>query len=495
MSSKRDDPPRVNSRRVFIKNAGITAAAFVIVPRRVLGRGYRAPSDTLYIAGIGVGGRGENDIASFAKTGKAEIAYLCDVDDRRAAKSVADFPKAKYFKDFRELLDKEHQSIDAVSVCTPDHNHAIQALAAMQLGKHVYIEKPLAHDIYEARILTEAARKFRVVTQMGNQGASGDGVRQLMEWYNAGLLGDVHTVYCWTNRPVWPQGIAWPDKKAEVPKELDWDLWLGTAPYKDYVEKLVPFNWRGWWDYGTGALGDMGCHLMDPPFRVLGLKYPVDVTASVGSVYVDEFQRGYFPESGPPSAYVILTFPGRNGKPPVKLHWMDGGIQPERPEELGPNEVMGDGGNGVLFIGTKAKMMCGTYGAFPSLLPMTRSHDVNVPQTIKRVPGGEGGHYAQWVEACLAGYGKLEVSSPFEIAGPLTETILIGNLAIRSHDIRKLREAKPTPPNPNPALQVDYPGRNIKLMWDGAKMKVTNFDEANRFVKREYRAGWKLQTA
>lgn len=485
MPLKKITPPTDESRRKFIKHAGVAAAAFTIVPRFVLGgNGFKAPSDKLYVAGIGAGGKGESDIANFAKSGKAEIAYLCDVDDRRAAKSVASFPKAKYYKDYRIMLDKEHKHIDAVSVSTPDHNHAVQALAAMQLGKHVYVQKPLTHDIYEARILTEAAKKYKVVTQMGNQGASGDGVRQLTEWYKAGLLGDVHTVYVWTNRPVWPQGIPWSEKKAEVPKELDWDLWLGTAPYKDYVEKLVPFNWRGWWDYGTGALGDMGCHLVEPPFRVLGLKYPTDVTASVGSVYVDEFKRGYFPDSCPPSSYAVLTFPTANGKPGVKMHWMDGGIQPERPEELGPNEIMGDGGNGVIFVGTKGKMMCGTYGVNPQLLPTSKTAETKVAQTIKRVPGGADGHYAQWVEASLAGYGKMEVSSPFEIAGPLTETLLMGNLAIRSYDIRKPRKDKPD--------QFDYPGRNIKLVWDGANMKVTNFDEANQFVKREYRQGWKL---
>src|SRR3989337_1538737 len=211
------------SRRKFIQTASVAAAAFTIVPRFVLGKGYRAPSDTLYVAGIGVGGKGESDIASFAKSGKAEITFLCDVDDRRAAKSIAAFPKAKYYKDFRTLLEKEHKNIDAVSVSTPDHNHAVQAMAAMQLGKHVYVPKPLTHDIYEARMLTEAAKRYKVVTQMGNQGASGDGVRQLVEWYDAGIIGDVHTVKIWTNRPVWPQGIPWSDKTAQVPKELDWD--------------------------------------------------------------------------------------------------------------------------------------------------------------------------------------------------------------------------------------------------------------------------------
>jgi predicted dehydrogenase len=486
MSKNKKDNGQVNKgRRDFLKVAGLSVAAFTIVPRAVLGKGYLAPSDKLYIAGIGVGGKGESDIASFAASGKAEIAYLCDVDDRRAAKTLTAFPKAKYYKDFREMLDKEHKHIDAVSVSTPDHNHAVQAMAAMQLGKHVYVQKPLTHDIYEARVLTEAAKKYKVVTQMGNQGSSGDGVRQLQEWYDAGLLGDVHTVYCWTNRPIWPQGIPWPAVSSPVPKELDWDLWLGTAPYKDYVEKLIPFNWRGWWDYGTGALGDMGCHMVEPPFRVLKLMYPTDVTASVGSVYVDEFKRGYFPESCPPSSYIIFTFPERQGMPALKLHWMDGGIQPERPEELGPNEKMGDGNNGVIFVGTKGKMMCGVYGANPSLLPTTKNLEVKVPQTVKRVPLSAEGHYAQWVEACIAGYGKMEVSSPFEIAGPLSETVLMGNLAIRSHDIRFPRKDNPT--------QFDYPGRNIKLVWDGANMKITNFEDANQFVKREYRAGWKLQ--
>lgn len=467
-------------RRQFIQQAGLAAAAVTIVPRHVLGKGFRAPSDTLYVAGIGVGGKGESDIANFAKSGKAAITFLCDVDDRRAAKSVAAFPKAKYYKDYRVMLEKEHKSIDAVSVSTPDHMHAVQAMAAMQLGKHVYVQKPLTHDIYEARQLTEAAKKYKVVTQMGNQGASGDGVRQMREWYDAGVIGDVHTVYCWTNRPVWPQGIGWPATPGTVPKELDWNLWLGTAPQKDYVDKLIPFNWRGWWDYGTGALGDMACHIIEPPFRVLGLGYPTEVEASVGSVYVDEFKRGYFPESCPPSSHIIMTFPGKAGKPNVKFHWMDGGIQPERPEELGPNERMGDGGNGVIMVGTKGKMMCSTYGIDPKLLPTSRTAEVKVPQTLARVPGGaETGHYFQWVEACLAGYGKMEVSSPFDLAGPLTESVLMGNLAIRSYDVRVPRAGQEG--------QFDYPGRYIKLLWDGPNMKITNFDAANQFVKREYR--------
>jgi len=474
----------MTTRRSFIKQAGLAAAAVTIVPRHVIGgSGFIAPSDKIVVAGIGVGGKGESDIAMFAKSGKADIGFLCDVDDRRAANTVKNFPKAKYYKDYRKMLDENHKSIDAVSVSTPDHMHAIQALAAMELGKHVYVQKPLTHDIHEARMLTEAAKKYKVVTQMGNQGASGDGVRQMRDWYDAGIIGDVHTVYCWTNRPVWPQGIPWSTNKVEIPKELDWNLWLGTAPFKDYVEKIVPFNWRGWWDYGTGALGDMACHLIEPPFRVLGLGYPTEVECSVGSVYVDEFRRGYFPDSCPPSSNVIMTFPGQAGKPNVKFHWMDGGIQPERPEELGPNEMMGDGGNGVIMVGTKGKMMCSTYGLNPQLLPTSRTKEVTVPQLHKRVTGGAEGHYAQWVEGCIAGYGKSELSSPFDLAGPLTEGLLMGNLAIRSYDIRKPRVG-------GREGQFDYPGRFIKLLWDGPNMKITNFDDANQFVKREYRTGW-----
>lgn len=474
------------NRKQFIKNTGLAAAGFFIVPRHVLGRGFVAPSDRLIVAGIGVGGKGQSDIASFFKSGKADIAFLCDVDDKRAATSVKNFPKAKYYKDWRQMLDKESKNFDAVSVSTPDHNHAVQAMAAMQLGKHVYVQKPLTHDVYEARMLTEAAKKYKVVTQMGNQGASGDGVRQLMDWYDAGTIGDVHTVYAWTDRPVWPQGIQWPATKAAVPSTLDWDLWLGTAPQKDYVDQIVPFNWRGWWDYGTGALGDMGCHLIEPAFRVLDLQYVNDVQASVGSVYVDEFKRGYFPESCPPSSHVTMTFPKtKKTKGPVTLHWMDGGIQPTRPDELGPNEMFGDGGNGCYFIGTKGKMMCSTYGANPRLLPTSKTAETQVKQRYARVPNGADGHYAQWVEACIAGPGKMEVSSPFAIAGPLTEALLMANLAIRAHDVRKARAD---------GRGYDFPGRNIELVWDKDAMKVTNFDEVNQFVKREYRAGYKPLT-
>ncbi len=477
-----------NSRREFLKKSTVAATGFFIVPRHVLGGpGFTAPSDMLLIAGIGVGGKGESDLISFYESGKAQIAYLCDVDDRRAAASRKKFSKAKYYKDYRKLFDKESANFDAVCISTPDHNHAVQAMAAMNRGKHVYVQKPLTHDIYEARKLTNAANEYKVVTQMGNQGASGDGVRRMKEWYDAGVIGEAKEVHVWTNRPVWPQGISWPQQSSQVPRELDWKLWLGTAPYKEYVDGLVPFNWRGWWDYGTGALGDMGCHLIEPAFSVLDLKYPTEVECSVGSVYVDEFQRGYFPESCPPSSHVIMSFAGKNpDSENIKLHWMDGGIKPMRPEELGPDETFGDGDNGVLIIGTKGKMMCGTYGLNPRLLPTSKTEETNVPEKYARVPGGMDGHYAQWVEAAIAGYGEKPLSSPFDIAGPLTESLLVANLAIRGYDIQQTRK------NNKGKEEIYYPGRDIKMLWDAENMQVTNFDEANRFVRREYPEGFTL---
>ncbi|MDR6781632.1 putative dehydrogenase [Pedobacter africanus] len=482
MMEEKKDSAAINSRRKFIKTAGLAAAGFMIVPRHVLGgRGFLAPSDRLMVAGVGVGGKGESNLAKIYSGGKSEIAFLCDVDDRRAANSVKAFPKAKYYRDYREMLDKDGKSIDAVVVSTPDHNHAMIAMAAMQLGKHVYVEKPLTHDIYEARKLREAAERYKVVTQMGNQGASGEGVRQLQEWLDDGQIGKVHTVYCWTNRPTWPQGLLWPSTPGAVPAELDWDLWLGSAPYKPYVEKLVPFNWRGWWDYGTGAIGDMGAHLVEPSVKVLGLDTPLDVQCSVGTLYLDEFKRGYFPDSCPPSSHVIMTFEKtKKTKGNLKMHWMDGGIKPERPEELLPNESFGD--NGVLFEGTKGKMMCGVYGANPKLLPLTRNNEVRTKKKLARVPGDVDGHYTQWAEAAIAGYGKVQLSSPFDVAGPLTETLLIANLAIRGTDV----------PRTKADGKVFYPGRDMKLLWDKENMRVTNFDEVNQYVKREYRKGWSL---
>jgi predicted dehydrogenase len=272
------DEKRRTSRRSFIKNAAVAAASFTILPRFVLGgKGYIPPSDTLYIAGIGVGGKGTSDLTGFAAHKQAKIGFLCDVDDRMAVKSKENFPSAKYYKDFRVMLDKEHKHIDAVSVSTPDHTHFAAAMAAMQRKKHVYVQKPLTYSIAEARQLAEAAKKHKVITQMGNQYASADPVRIAKEYIDAGLIGDVTEVITWTNRPVWPQGIPAPTGTHAVPPELDWDLWLGPAPAIDFNPAYLPFNWRGWWPFGTGALGDMGCHILDAAFRILPIDYPTEV--------------------------------------------------------------------------------------------------------------------------------------------------------------------------------------------------------------------------
>ena len=469
--------PTKFNRKQFLKTSSLAAAGFFIIPRHVLGRGFVAPSDKLNIAGIGVGGKGASDLAEFAKSPNVNIVALCDVDDRMAKASRTLFPKATYYKDFREMLAKEKNNTDAVSVSTPDHTHAVAAMAAMQMGKHVYVQKPLTHTIHEARMLTEAAKQYKVVTQMGNQGASGEGVRQMQEWYNDGVVGHAHTIYVWTNRPVWPQGFGKPKKQADIPKELDWDLWLGPAKWEEYKDGYVPFNWRGYWSFGTGALGDMGCHLIDPAFKTVGLGYPSEVECSVAAIYEQMWTAAYYPDSCPPASTVILKFPGKKKNRDVELHWMDGGIRPERPEELGPNDVMGDedGSGGVIIEGTKGKIMCGTYGSDPRLLFASGKKEATVAKTIERVPEG---HYVQWVNACIAGYGKNKLSSSFDYAGPLTESILMGNLAIRSWMI-KSTDGK------------NFIGRK-KLMWDAVNMKITNFDEANQFVTKEYRSGWEL---
>jgi hypothetical protein len=447
-----------------------------------LGKGHVAPSDKLRIAGIGAGGKGESDIAEFSKSPRVEIVALADVDDRSAAKTRGLHPNAKYYRDFREMLEKEHKNIDACSISTPDHTHAVATLAAMQLGKHVYTQKPLTHDIYEARVLTDAAKKYKVVTQMGNQGGSGDGVRRTQELVASGLIGDVTEVKCWTNRPVWPQGIPTPTGKFDIPKELDWNLWLGTAKKIDYNPAYLPFNWRGWWAYGTGSLGDMACHIMDPVFRCLPILYPSSVECSVASIWQGMWDDTTNPDSCPPSTIIHLSYPRTDGKPgEIKVSWHDGGLLPERPDELLPEEAFGNWDGGVLFIGTKGKLLADCYGANPRLLPTKLMKEVTLPkETLPRVPEG---HYLQWVNACIAGYGKAKTSSPFEFAGPFTESILIGNLAIRSWMMK----------NPNlKGWEDKYLGRK-KLLWDAKKMQITNFEPANQFVRREYSEGWKLE--
>ena len=474
------------SRRNFIKNSAI-ASSFFIVPRHVLGRGFIAPSDKLNIAGVGIMGKGQSDVNNAWNNDANNIVSLCDVDWKKSIPMFEKHPKASKYKDWREMLDKE-KGIDAVTISTPDHNHAAIAMAAMQLGKHVYVQKPLTHNIFEARTLTEGARKYKVVTQMGNQGASGDGVAQMGKWFDKGLIGKVHTVHVWTNRPVWPQGIPVPTGQFDVPADLDWECWLGPASKIDYNPAYHPFKWRGWWNFGTGALGDMGCHLIDPPYRVLGLGYPTEVEASVGSIFLKDWTPEYLPDGCPPSSTVQLKFaPTKKNKSAVTMTWNDGGLRPFHPDLIPANDPLGeiDGNNGVIMIGTKGIMTCGTYGLTPKIYK-NNGEKMEMPKPDPKAPKGlpEYGHQVLWADACKAGFNSDKhkaLTSSFDYAGPMTETVLMGNLAIRSYGLRTARQPS----------GFTYPGRK-KLLWDGVNMKITNFDEANQFVSRPYREGWKL---
>jgi predicted dehydrogenase len=473
------------NRRTFIKNGALTVGSFMIVPRHVLGKGFIPPSDKLNIAAIGAGGKGYSDILNAWNNDVNNVGALCDVDPSMAKRAMEKFPKATLYKDFREMLEKD-KSIDAVTVSTPDHTHAVAAMAAMQLGKHVYVQKPLTHNIKEARLLTESARRYRVVSQMGNQGASGPGVKQMIDWYNKGLIGTVHTVHIWTNRPVWPQGIPVPSDKKDMPTDLAWDNWIGPAQPVEYHPGYHPFKWRGWWNFGTGALGDMGCHLIDPPYRVLGLGYPTEVESSVGSVFIKDWTPEWIPEGCPPSSVVQLKFPAsKKNNSAVTVTWSDGGLRPFHPDMLSPDEILGDadGTNGVIMIGKKGIMTCGTYGANPKLFKKNgeKLEMPKVDPSVTALP--EHGHQMMWAEACKKGFGSpehLALTSSFDYAGPLTETVLMGNLAIRSYALRTPRAT---------GNGFNYPGRK-KLLWDGTNMRITNFEDANQFVGREYRTGW-----
>lgn len=364
-------------RRKFL-GATAAATAFTIVPRHILGgKGYAAASDKLNIATIGAGGMGKGNTKNCAEE---NIVALCDVDDVRAAETYEAYPNAKRYKDFRVMLEKQ-KDIDAVIVATPDHTHTVAAVMAMKLGKHVYVQKPLTRLVSEARILTETAREYKVASQMGNQGHSGDGVRQTCEWLWDGAIGTVREVQAWTNRPVWPQGILAPQDTPPVPETLDWDLWLGPAESRAYHPVYLPFGWRAWWDFGAGALGDMACHILDPVFMAMKLKYPTSVEAGI-SMYVSPEKMWVKVENKdtfPRASIIYYHFPAREGMPPLKLTWYDGGLMPERPEELGPDEKMGS----VIFIGDKGKLMCGTYGDNPRLLPDS------LHESYKRPPGDD----------------------------------------------------------------------------------------------------------
>jgi predicted dehydrogenase len=485
---KKPDPTSSGqSRRDFIKNAAI-ASSFFIVPRHVLGGvGYTSPSDQLNLAAIGAGGKGASDIELASVNGRERVVALCDVDFSGTAKrSVERFPSAKLYADYREMLDKE-KDIDALTISTPDHVHGPAAKFAMERGKHVYVQKPMTHNIREARLLTELARKQKVVTQMGNQGGSNPLLKLVQKWVDEDRIGPVSKVQIWTNRPVWPQGGPFPKPDgSSKPDALGWDLWLGPAPEIPYTPNLHPFNWRGWWDYGTGALGDVGCHLIDIPFRTLGLHYPLDAECSVGSVYSQMWNADYNPDGCPASSYITLHFAATSkSRSPIEMSWMDGGIRPPHPEIIPADHDIGgaNSANGVLIIGSKGIISTNINDSSP-LMPKLYLNDGSVeigPQTEEGFER-EYGHQRLWVDACKAGFGSTEhqgLTSSFDYAGPMTETVLMGNLAIRSYLLRK----------ENAQGKMEFFGRR-KLLWDGENMRITNLEEANQFVGRTYRPGF-----
>ncbi len=477
------------SRRSFVKTGALASSVF-IVPRHVLGGvGFTAPSDRLNIAAIGAGGKGSSDIRNASVNGREKVVALCDVDfSGTAAKTVEAFPKAKLFDDYRVMLDKQ-KNIDGVTISTPDHIHGPAAVNAMQRGIHVYVQKPMTHNIREARMLTEMAINNKIVSQMGNQGGSNPLLDMVQKWVDSGVLGKISKVQVWTNRPVWPQGSAMPaPDESQQPKDLQWDLWLGPAKQMPFTPNLHPFNWRGWWDYGTGALGDVGCHLIDIPFRTLGLKYPTDAECSVASVFSKMWTPDYNPESCPPSSFITLHFGAtEKSKSPIEMTWSDGGIRPSHPDSIPADHDIGgkDSKNGVLIIGEKGLISTNINDSSP-LMPKLYMNDgtTEFGPEVEENEEPEYGHQRKWVDACKAGFNSTEhlaLTSSFDYAGPMTETVLMGNLAIRSYMLRK----------ENSEGKMDFFARK-KLQWDGENTRITNLEEANQFVGRTYRAGWKI---
>ena len=449
------------TRRSFLAATTLSAAAAAtftgktrvnaarVVPRRV------SPNEKLNIAAIGSGGMGAGDIMSCHREGE-NIVALCDVDWERAAGTFENIPNARRFKDYREMLE-EMPEIDAVTVSTPDHAHAHAAYTAMKLGKHVYVQKPMTYTVAEARLLLETARETGVATQMGNQGHCQDGVRELCEMLWSGAIGQVREAHVWTNRPVWPQGHEYIEMMPEedIPETLDWDLWLNSAPERPFNAIYVPFGWRGWWDFGTGALGDMACHIMDPAFWSLRLMDVEEYTVEL----VEE--NGNNSQTFPDSSIVKYSFPARGGMDPVDVYWYDGGLMPPHPEGVPEDQRIGQGNNGSYFVGEDGHLTAGEYGGQARLLPDERMEDYErPPQIIPRIP--DESPYRNWIQACKGG---VPAASNFEYSCPFTEMVVFGNLALRA------------------------PG---KLEYNAKDMHIKNMPEANQYLTKEYRSGWEL---
>jgi predicted dehydrogenase len=431
------------------------AVALTVVSRHALGGpGQKPPSEKLNIAGIGFGGMGAHNLGQVQSE---NIVALCDVDHAYAAHVFKKHPQAKIHTDFRKMLD-EQKEIDAVVVATPDHTHAVISMAAIKAGKHVYCQKPLTHDVCEARMLAEAARKAKVATQMGIQGHSGEGARLICEWIWDGAIGEVREVDAWCSLSYYPWGHAgwsskWSSRPSEtppVPATLNWDLWIGPAPMRPYHQAYHPAVWRCWLDFGCGMMGDRGAHTLDPVFWALKLTAPTTIEAT---------SLGLNNETHPIASIVTYQFPARENLPPVKLTWYEG-LRPPRPEELEDGLTLGHSEGGALFKGSKGKLMCGVYGDSARLIPESRMKEYKRPaKTLPRVPDS---HEQDWVRACKSGQ---PAGANFDYSGPLTETCLLGNVARRM---------------------------DARIVWDAANLKVTNLPKANDLVRTEYRKGWSL---
>ena len=482
------------SRRKFIGGSVAAAAGVSIVPRHVLGGvGFTAPSDKLNIAGVGVGGMGASNLSRMESE---NIVALCDVDWKYSKGTFDKYPNAKKFWDWREMYDKMGDSIDAVMIATADHSHAIVAAHGMTLGKHIYLQKPLTHSVYESRLMTKLAAKHKVATQMGNQGASGDGVAQICEAIWSGAIGEVTKVESFTDRPIWPQGLNTPERGDWVPETLNWDLFTGPAKMIPFNNIYHPWNWRGWWNYGTGALGDMACHILHPVFEGLKLGYPTKAQGSSTLLLND---------CAPSAQAVKLTFPEREkvGKvkmPEVEVSWFDGGIKPMLPDNWPAGKNPNKSGGGTFFYGTKDILHAGCYGVRPELLSGKK---MDFPQTERRVPKGSGGHEADWIRACKESpESRVPCTSDFAEAGPFNEMVVMGVLGVRLQSLNQT---------------LDWDGENMKFtnIPSGAKIKTVikdgftihdghpSFDktwtdpvDANAFaeelIKHNYREGWKL---
>ena len=466
------------TRRDFVETTSVAAAGLLIVPSNTIsGLGHKAPSDKLNIAGIGIGGMGKGNLERMASE---NIVALCDVEwgkDKRnnVAQVFETYPKAAKYYDWRKMYDEMGKSIDAIMCATSDHNHAIITAHAIAMGKHAYTQKPLTHTVFESRLLTKLAAKYKVATQMGNQGSSAEGVRLACEWIWNGEIGEVKKIEAYTNRPIWPQGLTAPKEAQTVPDSLKWDLFIGPAKFRPYNEAYHPWVWRGWWDFGTGALGDMACHVMHPIFAAMKLQYPTKVIGSSTPFTTDS----------PPNAEIVhLIYPERKkpadikiNLPEVQVSWFDGGLKPQYPENWPIKRVQN---SGVLFHGTKDTLVCGEYGTDPILLS---GRVPGVPKTLRRI---EVSHEQDWIRACKENpENRVPSASDFKEAGPFNEMVVMGVLAVRLQSLNKI------------------------LDWDGLNMKFTNLNSdeqirfsrneavsaiefANELIKHNYREGWSL---